>query len=134
MYTVSSIMKSPVISIEADKSVAEALHRMQEKGISSILVTPVAPGAPRGIMTKRDVISKVVSQGKDPQKLKVQDIMTPGLLITVPADCPLREAAALMMEKDIRRVLVTRGGEIIGILSDTDIFRAVEESGWGADF
>jgi isocitrate dehydrogenase len=85
-------------------------------------------------MTKRDVISKVVSQGKDPQKLKVQDIMTPGLLITVPADCPLREAAALMMEKDIRRVLVTRGGEIIGIVSDTDIFRAVEESGWGADF
>ncbi len=133
MYTVTSIMKSPVVSIEGNKSVAEALHRMQESGISSIVVTPAATGAPRGIMTKRDVISKVVSQGKDPERLKVQDVMTVGL-ITVPPDCPLRDAAAIMMEKGIRRVLVGRGEEIIGIVSDTDIFRAVEEAGWGEDY
>jgi isocitrate dehydrogenase len=133
MYTVTSIMKSPVVSIEGNKSVAEALHRMQEKGISSILVTPTAAGEQRGIMTKRDIISKVVSQGKDPKKLKVQEVMTPGL-ISVPPECPLRDAARLMIEKGIRRVLVSRGGEIIGIVSDTDIFRAVEESGWGLDY
>jgi isocitrate dehydrogenase len=133
MYTVTSIMKSPVVSIEGTKSVAEALHRMQEKGISSIVVTPAESGEPRGIMTKRDVISKVVSQGKDPQKLKVHDVMTSGL-ITVPPDCPLREAVALMTEKRIRRVLVSRGKEIIGIVSDTDVFRAVEEAGWGQDY
>lgn len=133
MYTVTSIMKSPVVSIEAHRSVAEAVHRMQEKGVSSILVTPAAPGEPKGIMTKRDIISKVVSQGKDPEKLKVRDVMTSGL-ITVPPDCPLRYAAALMIEKGIRRVLVSRGGEIVGIVSDTDIFRAVEESGWGLDY
>ena len=133
MYTVTSIMKSPVVSIEGDKSVTEALHRMQEKGISSILVTAAAGGRPTGIMTKRDIISKVVSQGKDPKKLKVQDVMTAGL-ITVPPDCPLRDAAALMTEKGIRRVLVSRGAEIIGIVSDTDVFRAVEESGWGVDY
>ena len=133
MYTVTSIMKSPVVSIEGHKSVAEALHRMHEKGVSSILVTSAAPGEPKGIMTKRDIISKVVSQGKDPEKLKVQDVMTERL-ITVPPDCPLRAAAALMTEKGIRRVLVRRGREIIGIVSDTDIFRAVEESGWGLDY
>jgi len=133
MYTVTSIMKSPVVGIEGNKSVAEALHRMQEMGISSILVTPAATGEPRGIMTKRDVISKVVSQGKDPEKLRVRDVMTAGL-ITVPADCTLQDAAALMMEKSIRRVLVSRGTEIIGIVSDTDIFRAVEEAGWGKNY
>lgn len=133
MYTVTSIMKSPVVSIEADKTVAEALHRMQEQGISSIIVSSGTPNQPQGIVTKRDIISKVVSQGKDPQKLKAQDVMTSGL-ITVPPDCPLRDAAALMTEKGIRRVLVSRGGEIIGIVSDTDIFRAVEESGWGPDY
>lgn len=133
MYTVTSIMKSPVVSIEANKTVAEALHRMQEQGISSIIVTSATPNQPQGIVTKRDIISKVVSLGKDPQKLKVQDVMTTGL-ITVPPDCPLRDAAALMTEKGIRRVLVSRGGEIIGIVSDTDIFRAVEESGWGPDY
>lgn len=133
MYTVSSIMKSPVVSIEPDASVADALHRMQEKGISSILVIPTTPTDQEGIMTKRDVISKVVSKGKDPKRLKVREVMTKGL-ITVPPDCSLRDAAALMMEKGIRRVLVSRGGEILGIVSDTDIFRAVEEAGWGADY
>lgn len=133
MYTVTSIMKSPVVSIEANKTVAEALHRMQEQGISSIIVTSATSNQPQGIVTKRDIISKVVSLGKDPQKLKAQDVMTSGL-ITVPPDCPLRDAAALMTEKGIRRVLVSRGGEIIGIVSDTDIFRAVEEAGWGPDY
>ncbi len=133
MYTVTSVMKSPVVTIEANQSVEEALHRMHEKGISSILVTPAASGEPEGIMTKRDVITKVVSQGKDPKKLKVKDVMTAGL-ITVPHNCPLRDAAALMTEKGIRRVLVSRGGKIIGIVSDTDIFQAVEESGWGLDY
>lgn len=133
MYTVSSIMKSPVVSIEANTTVAEAIHRMQEKGISSILVIPTTPADQEGVMTKRDIISKVVSQGKDPKKLKVREVMSKGL-ITVPPDCSLRDAAALMVERGIRRVLVSRGGEILGIVSDTDIFRAVEEAGWGTDY
>ncbi len=86
-YTVTSIMKSPVVSIEADRSVAEALHRMQERGISSIMVTPAGPGEPEGFMTKQDIMSKVVSPGKDPETLKVQDVMTSGL-ITVPPTAP----------------------------------------------
>ncbi|MEE9138018.1 MAG: CBS domain-containing protein [candidate division NC10 bacterium] len=133
MYTVVSIMKSPVVSIEANKSVAEAIHQMQEKGISSLMVTPATPGEPEGMMTKRDIISKVVSHGKDPKTLNVQDVMTTSL-ITVPPDYPLADAARLMSEKGIRRVLVRQGGKIIGIVSDTDIFRAVEESGWGPNF
>lgn len=133
MYTVTSIMKSPVVSIQANKSLEEALHLMQEKGVSSIMVTPVASGESEGIMTKRDIISKVVSQGKDPKTLKVQDVMTPRV-ITVPPDYPLADTAKLMTEKGIRRVLVRQGGRIIGIVSDTDIFRAVEESGWGPDY
>lgn len=133
MYTVASIMKSPVVSIEANKSVAEAIHQMQEKGISSLMVTPATPGEPEGMMTKRDIISKVVSHGKDPKTLSVQDVMTTNL-IAVPPDYPLADAARLMSEKGIRRVLVRQGGKIIGIVSDTDIFRAVEESGWGPNF
>lgn len=133
MYNVASIMRSPVVSIEANKSVAEAIHLMQERGISSILVTPAAPGEPEGMMTKRDIISKVVSHGKDPKTLMVQDVMTPRV-ITVPSDYPLADAAKLMVEKGIRRVLVRQAGKIVGIVSDTDIFRAVEESGWGPDY
>lgn len=133
MYTVESVMKKPVVRIPATATVAEAIHRMHQRGISSILVEPQGPGRPYGIMTKRDVLSKVVAAGKDPEKLRVADLMS-SPVITVPPSTPLRECSALMLEKDIRRLLVAQGGEIIGIVSDTDIFAAVEERGWGPTF
>ncbi len=133
MYTVASVMKKPVARIPATATVAEAIHRMHERGISSILVEPQGPGRPYGIMTKRDVLSKVVAPGKDPEKLRVADLMS-SPVITVAASTPLRECSALMLEKDIRRLLVVEGTEIVGIVSDTDIFAAVEERGWGPTF
>jgi isocitrate dehydrogenase len=133
MYTVESVMKKPVVRIAATATVAEAIHRMHERGISSILVEPQTPGGPYGIMTKRDVLSKVVAPGKDPGQLRVADLMS-SPVITLPRTTTLRECSALMMEKDIRRVLVAQGTEILGIVSDTDIFAAVEERGWGPTF
>ena len=55
-------------------------------------------------------------------------------VITVPPSTSLRECSALMLAKDIRRILVAKGTEIVGIVSDTDIFSAVEERGWGPTF
>lgn len=133
MYTVESVMKKPVVGIAATATVAEAIHRMHERGISSILVEPQTPGGPYGIMTKRDVLSKVVAPGKDPDRLRVADLMS-SPVITIPPSTTLRECSALMLEKDIRRILVARGTEILGIVSDTDIFAAVEERGWGPTF
>ena len=128
-----SVMKKPVVRIAASATVAEAIHRMHERGISSILVEPQNPGGPYGIMTKRDVLSKVVAPGKDPHQLRVAELMS-SPIITIPPSTSLRECSLLMLEKDIRRVLVARGAEILGIVSDTDIFAAVEERGWGPTF
>lgn len=133
VYTVSSIMQSPVVDIAGNATVAEALHRMREAGISSILVRPDGPEDVYGIMTKHDVIAKVVSQEKDPKTLLVRDLMSKPV-ITIPPDLSLRDCSDLMTEKRIRRVAVTQGKQILGIVSDTDIFRAVEEGGWGPKF
>lgn len=133
MYTVASVMKSPVVSIQVDATVMEAMHLMRGKGISSILVDPQSSGDAYGIMTKRDVISKVVAKGQDPGKVLVKEIMTRPV-ITVAADCSLKECSALMIKAGIRRVPVAEGGKIIGIVSDTDIFAAVEERGWGPEY
>lgn len=133
MFTVGSIMRKPVVRIAGTATVAEAIHRMHERGISSVLVEPQVPGGPYGIMTKRDVLSKVVAPGKDPEKLRVADLMS-SPVITVPPTASLRECSALMLEKGIRRVVVAQGSEIVGIVSDTDIFSAVEERGWGPTF
>lgn len=133
MFTVADVMKSPVISVDTTATVMEAMHLMRQKAVSSVLVTPKVKGGQAGIMTQRDIMSKVVTKGKDPKKLKVRQVMsTP--LVSVPPDCSLRDAAKLMVKRNIRRVLVAEGGKIIGIVSDTDIFSAVEERGWEPSF
>lgn len=129
MFTVADVMKSPVISVDTTATVMEAMHLMRQKTVSSVLVTPKVKGGQAGIMTQRDIMSKVVTKGKDPKKLKVRQVMS-SPLVTVPPDCSLRDAARLMVKRNIRRVLVAEEGKIIGIVSDTDIFSAVEERGW----
>lgn len=133
MFTVADVMKSPVISVDTTATVMEAMHLMRQKAVSSVLVTPKVKGGQAGIMTQRDIMSKVVTKGKDPKKLKVRQVMS-SPLVTVPPDCSLRDAAKLMVKRNIRRVLVAEGGKIIGIVSDTDIFSAVEERGWEPSF
>lgn len=133
MYTVKSVMSSPVIGIDGEATVREAMHVMREKKITGILVKTQGAEDYNGIMTKRDIVTKVVAKGQDPDKVKVREVMHP-LLITVPPSCSLREAAALMIKHGVRRLPIVEGGRIVGIVTDTDIFAAVEERGWGPEY
>jgi isocitrate dehydrogenase len=127
--TVSEIMTRDVATIEPTASVEDALHRMRERGISSLLVEPDGNGGDWGIMTKRDVISKVIARDVSPDSLHVSEIMTRPL-IKIPADMSLRQVSTIMIENRIRRLPVFDSGRLVGIVSDTDLFRAVEEGGW----
>ncbi len=120
--TAGDIMRQPVIGIAAAESVAQAVRVMQARRISSLIVTPRYAGDPFGIITKADVIAKVVAQGKDPQRLHVSAVMT-APVHTVSPDCSMRECAALMMRHRVRRLPVCgANGEPIGIVSDSDVF------------
>ncbi|RME42268.1 MAG: CBS domain-containing protein [Chloroflexi bacterium] len=121
-------MTSPVVTVEPTMSVTGALHLMREQGISSVLVDLGDEGW--GIMTQRDVLNKVVAQNKNPDHLEVREIMS-SPLITVPPDTEIRDCSVIMIENNIRRLPVESDGEIVGIISDTDIFAAVEQRGWG---
>lgn len=129
MHTAGELMTSPAVSIDAAATVAEALDAMREHGISSILVRPAAPGLDDGIVTKRDVLTKVVVRDLDPEGLLVSEIMN-APLITVRPHWGIEEISALMAAAGIRRVAVVRGDEIVGIVSDTDIFSAVASQDW----
>ncbi len=129
MPTAGELMTSPPVSIDAMATVAEALDAMREQGISSILVRPAAPGLEWGIVTKRDVLTKVVVRDLDSESLLVREIMN-APLITVRAHWGIEETAALMAAAGIRRVAVVKDDEIVGIVSDTDIFTAVAAQDW----
>ena len=70
---VSDIMASPAITVDAEVNVRDASLLMAEKEIGSVIV--IERGAPVGIVTKRDIIRKLVALCLDPCETKVKDIM-----------------------------------------------------------
>ncbi len=123
--TVADVMSKPVAQVGPDATVAAALEQMATQGISSLIVTPAAGEATYGIVTKRDIIGKVVAVNRDPRALRVAAIMS-APLYTIAPQVTLPQCAARMVELGVRRLTVTQSDEPVGIISDTDIFRAVE--------
>jgi len=128
--TVGAIM-SPVIQIEGTETVNIAMQKMREQGIHAVVVEPDETGQ-WGIMTQRDVVKKIISANRSSTRVHVGEIASRPLL-TVDRDTSLFEAASKMINHHIRRLVVERGGQPIGIVSDTDLFRSVEEFGWEPD-
>ncbi len=125
MFTARHIMRQPVREIHAAESVAQAVRAMQAHGISCLLVAPRFDGDGYGIITKADVVGKVVARGRDPGRVCVRDVMTRPLH-TVPAEASMRQCAALMMRYHIRRLpVVDERGRPLGIVSDSDVFDAL---------
>jgi CBS domain-containing protein len=118
-------MRQPVHSIAPAESVARAVRAMHANNISSLIVTPRFDGDGYGIITKADVISKVVALGREPQRVRVSDVMTRPLHMVAP-DCGMRQCAAMMMQHRVRRLPVcAEDGHPIGIVSDSDVFDAL---------
>ena len=121
MKTAVDVMTKHVVDIEPDVSVADAIEKMKQWNVSSLLVLRKSSTDTWGFMSQTDVIEKVVAPGLDPEKVLVHEIMTKPV-ITVPPNCSLQDCAALMARADIRRVLVFDGQDIVGIVSSSDIF------------
>jgi CBS domain-containing protein len=121
MKTAVHVMTKHVVDIEPDATVAQAIDKMKQWNVSSLLVERHGPTDTWGFMSQTDVIEKVVAKGLDPDDILVHQIMTKPV-ITVPPNCSLQDCAALMARADIRRVLVFDGQDIVGIVSSSDIF------------
>lgn len=124
MLTARQIMRQPVSTVSPAEPVAEAVREMHRRGISSLLVPPRYEGEPYGIITKHDVVAKVMLERRDPARVRVADVMTCPVRAVSP-DSPLRECATLMMLHHIRRLPVFANGQLVGIVSDSDVFDAL---------
>lgn len=125
MLTARQIMRQPVITIPAAESVAQAVREMQAHDISCLLVPPRFDGEGYGIVTKADIVSKVVARGREPARIHVAAVMTRPIHTVLP-DTTMRQCASLMMRFHVRRLpVVTDRGAPIGIVSDSDVFDAL---------
>jgi CBS domain-containing protein len=124
MKTVADVMTKNVVDIEPEATAAQAIVKMKEQNVSSLLVKRGKGRDTWGFMSETDIIEKVVARGLDPAAVSVQEIMTKPV-ISVPPSCGLQDCAALLARADIRRVLVYDGKSIVGIVSSRDIFKAL---------
>jgi CBS domain-containing protein len=123
--TVAKAMSKPVMAVELNTNTRDCAKAMAKRGVSCAVITQ--SGAAIGIVTERDLVSKVMAEGMDAKSVLVRDIMsTP--LITVSPNAPLTGAAELMAQYRIRRlVVVDKEGALVGIVTTGDIARSLAE-------
>ncbi|UCH02722.1 MAG: CBS domain-containing protein [Candidatus Bathyarchaeota archaeon] len=121
---VKDIMTRDVTTIPLEASMAEATRVMGAKHIGSLIVE--SDGKPLGIVTERDLLSKVLVKGKNPKKISVREVMS-APLITIEPEATIKEAARTMFSKK-GRLAVFRGGELVGIITAADLIRSLPET------
>lgn len=124
-------MSSPVVVVDPDSSVSYALTLMRRRNIHSVVVN-ISQGRPEyGIVTTTDIRDKIIAMDRNPAETRVRDIMTAPVVCADP-DWTLKECSIKMQERGIHHMPVAdETGQLIGIISATDIFTAAEEIGWG---
>jgi CBS domain-containing protein len=129
--TVREWMSSPVLVIDPDSTVAYALTVMRRRNVHSLVVNITDDNLTYGILTSTDVRDKIMATERNPAEIRVREIMT-APVITANPDWSLKECSIRMQEHNIHHLPVAdESGELIGMISATDIFRAAEEIGWG---
>ena len=116
---VREFMKTKFEYAEAADTVYDAIEGMLDKRIRSLVVKPGGGEGVYGVITVRDVVFKVLSQGLDPKAVKVFEIASKPLICIDP-DTDLADAAALMAKFNISRVFVCEGKKLLGIFSLID--------------
>jgi CBS domain-containing protein len=81
----------------------------------------------KGMLTDRDIVVKVIAEGKDPSSTKAGELATQGEVVTIGADDSIDEALRTMTEHKVRRLPVIDGHDCVGIISQADIATNIDE-------
>ena len=120
---VSEIMSREVAVIDKNRSALEAAKTMALRRISSIVISEEENII--GILTERDFIKKIIVAKKNPNHIKIEKIMSSPVVKVAPNSSVL-SACTVMEKMRIRRLVVMEEEKLLGIVSQTDIFKAVE--------
>jgi len=111
-----------VVIMETDKYTDEALALIKERGVRSVLASH--QGEVVGIVSKTDILFKVMSQGRSPGKVRLREIMTSPVLAVDP-HTTVQETLSIMDKHVIRQVIVSSHSAVLGMVSRDDIFEKI---------
>jgi CBS domain-containing protein len=117
---VDDVMTLEVITIDEKATVKEAADIMDKNEISCLITA--REGRAIGIITERDLLKRVIVEAKNPEKIKVKEVMSTPLEV-VAAGTDLEDAMKIMFQKKIKKMPVVDKDNIVGLVSLTDIAR-----------
>lgn len=121
------IMTGGTECIGEDETVLEAAKKLKSLDVGAM---PICGNDDRlkGMLTDRDIVVKVLAEGKDPASVKAGELGTgDGTVVTIGADDSIDEALATMSREQVRRLPVIDGHDLIGIISQADIAKNIDE-------
>ena len=116
------VMTPNPVTVPKTAPVTDAARAMKERDIGDVIVRD--DGEVCGIVTDRDIVVRVLAEGRDPNTTKVGEICS-NQPVTLPADADVSEAVRVMREKALRRLPITENGRPVGIVSLGDL--AIEQ-------
>jgi CBS domain-containing protein len=127
--TARDIMSQDADCVQESQSILDAAKELADRDVGAM---PICGDDERlkGMLTDRDIVVKVLAQGKDPSSTKVSEIAQ-GKPVTIGADDSIEEALRTMSEHKVRRLPVIDGHDLVGIISQADIARNLDDEKTG---
>jgi CBS domain-containing protein len=125
--TARDVMTGGAECVQEDQTVLEAAKRLAELDVGAMPICG-SDNRLKGMLTDRDIVVKVLAKGKDPASVKAGELgQGDGETVTIGADDSIDEALRTMKEHAVRRLPVIDGTDCIGIVSQADLAKEIDE-------
>jgi CBS domain-containing protein len=120
---IALVLNTNIIILESDKFADEAIKLMKERNARSILASH--NGEVIGIVSKTDILFKIMSQGRNPAKVRLREIMNSPVLAVDPK-ATVQEALSIMDKHVVRQIIVSSNAAVLGMIARDDIFEKIQ--------
>lgn len=129
MTTAKDIMTPNPTCVRSSETVLDAARSMAREDVGALPICG-EDNRLKGMLTDRDIVVKVLAEGKDPRAMHVSEVPH-GTVVTVNVDDDVKRVLQTMKEHKIRRVPVLDGQELVGIVAQADVARSLPDKAVG---
>jgi CBS domain-containing protein len=120
------VMSGDTQCVNSDETILDAAKKLAQLDVGAMPICG-EDNRLKGMLTDRDIVVKVLAEGKDPGNTRAADLAQ-GKPVTIGADDSVDEALETMIQHKVRRLPVIDGHDLVGIVSQADLARAIDDA------